>query len=65
MLLVTDIQKIWLIIIFHALWDYVLLSEIIEIYPTLEMVFVGFVIVEILIAFILLRKYKNRLIVLK
>lgn len=54
-------KNITLLIVIHALWDYVLLTNVQMEFPFLVYVFTGLIILEIIIGIGLLIKYKNEL----
>lgn len=52
-------KNIMLLIIMHAFWDYVLFTDIIKIFPFIGDAYIIFSILEIIVAFTLLIKYRK------
>lgn len=52
-------QNIWILAIFHFLWDYILFSGIGKSYPNINIIMGVLFIIELIITFVLLRSYKK------
>ncbi len=54
-------KNIWLLVIFHGLWDYILFSGIGKAYSAVNIMMGVLFVVELIITFVLVRKYKKEL----
>lgn len=54
-------KNIWLLVIFHGLWDYILFSGIGKAYSAVNIMMGVLFVVELIITFVLIRKYKKEL----
>ncbi|XVG98794.1 CPBP family intramembrane glutamic endopeptidase [Eubacteriales bacterium KG127] len=52
-------KNIWILVVYHGLWDYISLSEIGRLYPVIDGIIRILLIIELIITLVLIIKYKK------
>lgn len=57
-----NIKNIWLIVVYHGLWDYISLSGIGKVYPIIDTIIVVLMIIEIIVSLFMLRNIRKNIV---
>ena len=57
-----NIKNIWLIVVYHGLWDYISLSGIGKVYPIIDTIIVVLMIIEIIVSLFMLRNIRKNVV---